>query len=143
MFTNEAGVVNLKVYEEVKDKQKLIYCNECSKQFVQSQFKIVNEKQIYVESEKEYLWLTYAECPFCGHKYKVLIDNKKTYQLKREYQKLYARLIKNNKKGREQREYQVQKFIDLRKKLSNEYKKVDNKYESSFQLLVELATLNN
>lgn len=136
-FQVNQNVVDIEKYEAAKEQDKIVVCDFCKNQFLFSQFKQIVEEPIVYKGE--HLWLTYLECPICGHKYKSIIDDKETYKLKREYQKAYARLIRHNEKGRQPERWQIEKVDKLKNRLVEKYKKIDNKYAWSFQTL---ATLN-
>lgn len=135
------GIVsNLKLYEKLKENPKIvtITCTgNCGKEFM-SQAAEFREKEVKDE-RGVWLKLFWYECPFCGHKYRIQIDNAETLRLKAEYQEAISRVNSHKEKLRNPPDYQIERVLRLRKKLTEKYNKLNAKYDSSF---TTLATLN-
>lgn len=86
------------LYEEQKDKIKVIKCNECEEEFLLLSVKI---DKLIIDDSKHGLHFVcrYFLCPKCRKPYIVCIDNSETLLLEQKFNMLRKRLDRKRRKG--------------------------------------------
>lgn len=96
---------------------QLVKCENCETQFEISQNSMTYQKEFKNEIGQS-IFLTYYDCPECGRRHWVQIDDSQTILMLREQQKLFIRLGKKKLNGQQVGKKQSAKFAKIQNDLS-------------------------
>lgn len=87
-----------KLYEEQKNKIKVIECDNCKEEFLWLSVKI---EKLIIDDSKHGLHFVYRYflCPKCGQPYTICIDDSQTLVLEQKFNMLRKRLDKKRRRG--------------------------------------------
>ena len=105
----------------MKDKQSLtVECENCKQQF-EIPYGIENgsikHKQEYVVKGQS-IFVTYYDCPSCGRRHFVQIDDKKSLEMLKDVKRRFVALSVLTRKGKQIPKKQSDKFSEARKYLT-------------------------
>lgn len=110
--------------------QLMVECEVCNQKFAigseQAPNSLTNKKEIKINRQS--IFLTYYDCPFCSKRHFVQIDDANSLSILRDVTKQLAKLTNKRKKGEEIPEKQSIKFKKTRENLSNYRMKLMKKY---------------
>lgn len=126
-----------------KQMTLLVECENCKQKFQVGEQNAVTHKRKFVV-EDEVIYLTYYDCPSCGRRHFVQIDNDKTLQqlndVTSRFKSLSVKRIKDQQISRKQsarfekaRKYLANNRIELMKKYTGKLVH-DNETDSDFEL---------
>ena len=101
--------------------QLMVECEDCKQKFAVSS----NQGPNSLTSKKKYeidgqsIFLTYYDCPSCGRRHFVQIDDDASLRVLREATSQFTKLAVKRKQGKEIPQKQTAKFNKTRKHLSN------------------------
>lgn len=105
---------------ENNNLQLMVECEKCKYKFAigqeQAPNSITNKKEYKVKGQS--IFLTYYDCPSCGRRHYVQIDDAESLRKLNEAKKLFVELAKKKKMGKEVSKKQLAKFDKARKDLS-------------------------
>lgn len=128
---------------ECKQTTLLVECENCKQKFqIGEQNAVTHKRKLVVEGEV--IYLTYYDCPSCGKRHFVQIDNDKTLQqlndVTSRFKSLSAKRIKDQQISRKQsarfekaRKHLANSRIELMKKYTGKLVH-DNETDSDFEL---------
>ena len=101
--------------------QLMVECEDCKKKFAissnQGPNSLTNKKKYEIGGQS--IYLTYYDCPSCGRRHFVQIDNDASLKLLKEVSSQFVKLATKKKQGKEVPQKQSAKFNKTRKYLSN------------------------
>lgn len=106
-----------------------VTCAKCEKVFTADKIKIVKQS---ITINKLPFMLTYYNCPLCGCKYHIRIDNMDTLKVQREYDSILNRIRQKTERNKLPTEYLAEKHWVLADKLRTMRLKLNTKYNLSF-----------
>lgn len=121
----------------------LVECEDCKQKFEIASGEDVNK----VTHKKEFkigdksIFLTYYDCPKCGRRHFVQIDDDVSLSKLRNVKSQFINLASAKKKGKEIPEKQSAKFKKARQDLSNYRMKLMKKYSNKFVCDIEAGTI--
>ncbi len=129
-------VVNINDYNLIRAKEKYIVCQECESTIPCEAVDILEDQKIELPASSDIpvLWVTYFECPICGHKYRITIDTEDTLEIRSKYRKQIKKL-KNCRDS--ERKARIRSMERTKKQLTNMYNVLNKKYDKDFQKLFE------
>ena len=99
----------------------LVECEDCKEKFQITAGNAVNavthKKEFNVNGQS--IFLTYYDCPKCGRRHYVQIDDKRSLDMLKEVSRQFVRLSVKKKKGKEIPRKQSTKFKKARQNLSD------------------------
>lgn len=99
----------------------LVECEECKHKFEitadEAANSLSNKKEFKVDGES--VFLTYYDCPFCGKRHCVQIDDKKSLDDLKEVSFQFTKLFLTRKEGKAISQKQLAKFKKARQHLSD------------------------
>ncbi len=99
----------------------LVECEECKEKFSVSSndesVKVVHKKEFKINGKS--IFLTYYDCPSCGRRHYVQIDDEKSIRKSKDIQKTFVKLCVAKRKGKAIPEKQQEKFKKARQHLSD------------------------
>lgn len=114
-------------------------CKKCEKDILINNENTEYEKE-FLDKDKQSIFITYFDCPFCYERHYVQIDNGKTIAIKRENIKVFKRLSKLRSYNKQIPKQQSEKFNKLRYTLEYERDKLKEQYESEIVTDTETGT---
>lgn len=93
-------------------------CQKCNARFVLNNNIVKYQKEFKVEDGQS-IYLTYYDCPSCGRRHWVQIDDSESIRMLREHRKQFIRLSKQKKSGKIISKKQSAKFAKNQEDLSN------------------------
>lgn len=125
----------------------LIDCEDCKEKFRVQSSEVTHKKEFKVNGES--IFLTYFDCPSCGRRHFVQIDDKISLDKMKNVQKTFIKFSVMKRKGKAISEKQSEKFRKARKDLSEYRNKLmriytdklvhDNDTDSNFALRFTLC----
>ena len=101
--------------------QLMVECEECKEKFAvnsgQGPNSLENKKKYEIEGQS--IFLTYYDCPSCGRRHFVQIDDEASLRILREVTSQFTKLAAKRKQGNEIPKRHTEKFNKSRKHLSN------------------------
>lgn len=99
----------------------MVECEECKQKFAigteQAPNSITNKKKYEVDGKS--IFLTYYDCPSCGRRHFVQIDDQSSLAVLRETKMQFVKLATKRKQGKEITKKQSDRFSKTRKHLSS------------------------
>ena len=106
----------------------LVECQDCGKRFeVSSGNEVVQHKKEFKVNEQS-IFLTYYDCPECGRRHYVQIDNTATLQELKEVERMFIKLSVAKKKGEQPPQSQSAKFKKAREHLAQSRNELMKQY---------------
>lgn len=75
-------------------------------------------KQMRTEIERQSIWLTYYDCPMCGNRHYVQVDNLRSREMLRDCKKMFVRMSAKRSRREDIPQKQLDKFQQARQHLS-------------------------
>lgn len=97
---------------------QLAKCEDCGSQFPIDQKNVVYQERFKTKNG-QIIFLTYYDCPECGRRHWVQVDDTQTLGMLRQQQKMFVRLAKKRSNGQDVGKKQSAKFAKAQKDLSN------------------------
>lgn len=101
--------------------QLMVECEECKQKFAigseQAPNSLTNKKEFKVNGLS--IFLTYYDCPFCGKRHFVQIDDANSLSILRDVVKQFSRLANKRRQYKDIPEKQSTKFKKTRQRLSD------------------------
>lgn len=98
----------------------LVECRQCKEKFrISSQDGIVQHKKEFKTNGQSIL-VTYYDCPQCGKRHYVQVDNNRTLQRLKEVERMFIKLAIAKKKGKQSPQNQSAKFKRAREYLAQD-----------------------
>lgn len=114
--------------ENNKGMSFLVECEDCKQKFeISSKTSNVNHKRNFEINGKS-IFLTYYDCPSCGRRHFVQIDDEVSLSKLREINIMFVKLYAAKKKGKENLQKQSAKFKKARQNLSDYRMKLMQEY---------------
>lgn len=106
---------------ESNKMQLMVECEDCKHKFMinseQAPNSLTNKKEYKIDGQS--IFLTYYDCPSCGRRHYVQIDDESSLRILREVTSQFAKLAIKRKRGSDIPQKQTVKFNKSRKHLSN------------------------
>lgn len=100
------------------ERGMVFVCEQCNEKFLLGEgIDIVYDKQYNFEGKS--IFLTYYDCPKCGKRHFVQIDDTRSHQMKNEVVKMFIKLSKKRMNDKDIPKTQNEKFKKLNKKLED------------------------
>ena len=126
--------------EGKENPSMLVECEDCKTKFeIFGNTSIVNHKKEFKIGDKS-IFLTYYDCPKCGRRHFVQIDNDISLSKLNNVKNQFVRLASAKKKGKEILEEQSARFKGARKALSDYRMKLMRQYSNKFVCDIETNT---
>lgn len=106
----------------------LAECRECGKKFEMSSANEVVQHKKEFKSNGQPIFLTYYDCPECGRRHHVQIDNAATLQELKEVERMFIKLSVAKKKGKQPPQSQSAKFKKAREHLAQSRNELMKQY---------------
>ena len=113
--------------QEVKIK-----CSDCDSFIDLSVNSNIIKHKVKHVCEGDIIYLTYFDCPICGKRFYVQIDNDSTIMKYKQCYSLMVKLFASKKQHKQINHNKSGKFKDLRAKLSAERFELAKKYDGKF-----------
>lgn len=135
-----------KITKKISELSLMVECEECKMQFnISSQDAIncVKHKKEYKINERS-IFLTYYDCPNCGKRHFVQIDDDYTLKILKDVKKIFTKMAANRVKNKivpksqsDKYKRQIKHLRSCRNKLMKEFTGVilhDDETDTSFEL---------
>lgn len=111
-----------------KGMSLMVECEDCCEKFELSSTNssVVHKRKYDVNGQS--IFLSYYDCPKCGRRHFVQIDNQATLNELREVERLFVKLAVAKKKGKQPPQSQSAKFKRTREHLGDSRKQLMNQY---------------
>lgn len=103
-------------------------CKKCKRDILVNNENVVHEKE-FLDKDKQSVYITYFDCPFCQERHYVQIDNGSTIVIKRDNVKVFKKLSRLRSYNKPIPKQQSEKFKKLRYVLEHEREKLMEQYE--------------
>lgn len=103
----------------MSDKKEMalaVECEECKERFSVTENDITHKREYRVKGRS--IYLTYYDCPKCGRRHYVQIDDKRSLDMLKEVSRQFVRLSVKKKRDKEIPQKQSAKFKKARQNLS-------------------------
>ena len=117
--------------EEKGNPLMLVECEDCKAKFELGDTSLVKHKEEF-KVEGKSIFLTYYDCPKCGRRHFVQIDNYISLSKLNDVKNQFVRLAIAKKKGKEISQKQSARFKNARKDLSDYRMKLMKQYSNKF-----------
>lgn len=107
-----------------------VECKKCKTVFTICPGNITFDKY-HKDKDGRSIFLTYFDCPSCNERHYVQVDNQKSREVKKDTQRLFAKLSVMKSKNQQIPKQQQDKFNKLRKNLNNRRLELMKQYEGS------------
>lgn len=98
-------------------KTLLVECENCNNKFVLTNS--ILKYRVKVQIEGEIIFLSYYDCPKCGRRHFVQVDDQKSINLNKKSKELFVKLSKLREDDKEISKKSISKFNKIRKNLNN------------------------
>lgn len=105
-------------------------CKKCKRDILVNNENVVHEKE-FLDKDKQSIYITYFDCPFCQERHYVQIDNGSTIVIKRDNVKVFKKLSRLRSYNKPIPKQQSEKFKKLRYVLEHEREKLMEQYEDT------------
>ena len=116
-----SGMLTAKEVNKMGKFNLIFECEDCKQKFPIIQDKVHNslthKKEFNVNGQS--IFLTYYDCPSCGRRHYVQIDDATSLSRLKEVKNMFIKLCVANKKGKEIQQKQSAKFKKARQNLSD------------------------
>jgi ribosomal protein L44E len=102
-------------------------CKKCKEEIFINESNVSHEKE-FLDKNKQSIFITYFDCPFCQERHYVQVDNGSTIVLKRDNMKMFKKLSKLRSFNKPIPKQQSEKFKKIRYALEHEREKLMEQY---------------